>query len=149
MKKRTRKQKFTDYADAIKCMKEGKPVKRSHAKDGSIPTYSIVPVPNLLESQVLVLCKDWLKKHHIFHDRNNTGILPDASGFHRYGIAGGGDIIGILPNGIHIELEVKRGKGGRLSEGQQKRMRDVRNNNGLYFVVHGQAELEYYMKDLI
>jgi len=28
-------------------------------------------------------------------------------------------------------------------------MRKIRENNGLYFVVHGVEELEYYFKDLI
>lgn len=150
MKHRTRKQEYSDYADAIKAMKEGKSVKRSRAKDDSVATHPVIPVPNLLESQVLVLCKDWLRKHHILANRNNVGAgAMGESGYYSYGIRNAGDIIGLLPNGKHFEIECKTGNGGRLSLGQQKRMRDIRANNGYYFVCHGVEELEYYFKDLI
>lgn len=73
-----------------------------------------------------------------------------ASGYYSYGIRGAGDIIGELQNGMHFEIECKRGSGGRLSLEQQKRMRDVSQiREGYYFVVHGVEELEYYFKDLI
>jgi len=66
-----------------------------------------------------------------------------------YGIKHAGDIIGILPNGVHFEIETKRGKGGKLSKGQQERMADVRATGGVYLVVHGVNELEFLMKGLI
>lgn len=92
----------------------------------------------------------WLRKHGIMCNRNNTGAgQMGTSGFYSYGIKNGGDIIGLLPTGQHFEIEVKRGKGGRLSKGQQKRMQDIRANNGLYFVVHGLSELEHYFEGLI
>lgn len=152
MKKRTRKQQYSDYADTVKAMKEGKPVKRSRAKDGSVATHPIVELnyPNLSEKVVLHLCRMWLQQHHIFHDRHDAGTFQNERGqWGTYGIKGAGDIIGLLPTGQHFEIEVKRGKGGRLSLGQQKRMRDIRTNNGYYFVCHGVEELEYYFKDLI
>lgn len=149
-KRRTRRQQFNDFADAYKCVKEGKKVKRSRAKDGSISTHPVVEVEEWPESDVLFQCLQWLKQHYIFCDRNNVGAGEmGTSGFHSYGIKNAGDIVGALPNGIHFEIECKRGSGGRLSEGQQKRMRDVRNTNSTYFIVHGIEELEYYMKELI
>ena len=75
--------------------------------------------------------------------------MAGSSGFYSYGIKDGGDIQGLLSNGIHFEIECKRGKGGRLSKGQQKRMREIQESNGLYFVVHGVPELEYYMGEVI
>ncbi len=146
MKKRTRRQEYSDLADAVKAMREGRPVKRQGAKDGSIPTQSIVPVPNLLESVVLKQCLAWLKERGILANRNNVGSSQmGESGFYSYGIKDAGDIVGLLATGQHLEIEVKRGSGGRLSEGQQKRMRDIRNNNGMYLVIHGIPELEYYL----
>jgi hypothetical protein len=150
MKKQTKDDKCRDLYDAFKCMRDGKPVRRSMAKDGSIPTHSIVPVPDLIESCVLADCLRWLREHRIPCDRNNTGAgQMGASGFYSYGIKNGGDIIGWLPNGIHFEIECKRGKGGRLSKGQQKRMRDIRKTPAYYFVVHGVEELIHYFEGLI
>lgn len=151
MKHRTRKQQYLDYADVIKAMKEGKPVKRAHAKDGSVATHPIMEVPDLSEKIILEDCIKWLARHKIFCNRMNVGAgrLADGITWATYGVKGAGDIIGLLPTGQHFEVECKRSKAGRLSLNQQKRMRNIRTNNGLYFVVHGVEELEYYFKDLI
>ncbi len=150
VKKQTRKQKFGDLFTAFKCIKEGRPVKRDGAKDGSIPTHPVIVVPEYPESEVLKFCLDWLRKHRILCNRNNVGAgKVGTSGFYSYGIRGAGDIMGLLPNGVHFEVECKHGKGGRLSIAQQQRMRDIRKNNGLYFIVHGIPELEYYFEGLI
>ena len=50
--------------------------------------------------------------------------------------------MGCLPNGRHFEVEVKRGRGGSLSSGQQKRKRKIMSNNGVYLIVHSVEELE-------
>lgn len=146
MKRRTRARKFVDYADAVKAINEGKKVKRSGTKDGSIATHPVVPVSDDPEVYVLNSCLHWLRANNILCDRNNVGAGQiGESGYYSYGIKDAGDITGLLRNGIHFEVECKRGKGGRLSVGQQKRMRLIRENNGLYFVVHSIEELEYYM----
>lgn len=145
MKKQTKDDKFRDLHDAYRCLKEGKPVKRSGAKDGSIATHPVVPVIDHAEFVVLRKCMNWLRQHGILCNRNNTGAgQMGTSGFYSYGIKNGGDIIGLLPTGQHFEIEVKRGKGGRLSKGQQKRRSDITKNNGIYLVVHGVPELEFY-----
>ena len=151
MKKRSKDQKCSDYFDAFKAIQEGRKVKRSGTKDGSIPTHPVVPVSvSLSEAKILKNCIKWLKAKHILANRNNVGCgMVGESGYYSYGIIGGGDIIGCLPNGQHFEIECKRGKGGRLSMRQQKRMRKVRKNNGIYYVIHGLPELEYYFKELI
>ena len=147
MKKETRKQQYENYADVIKAIREHKPVKRSRAKDRSIATRPIVPViEGVPEKYVVVKCIAWLRSRHIVCDRNNTGVGQiGSSGIYAYGIKNGGDIIGIMPDGRHLEVECKRSNGGRLSAGQQQRMKKVREHNGLYFVIHGNAELEYYL----
>ena len=155
MKRRTRAQKFGDYADAVKAINEGKKVKRSGTKDGSIATHPVVPVvADRLEKDILRDCLIWLKTKRLICNRNNVGAgqILDATGvgnIYNYGIKNAGDIVGLLRNGRHFEIETKRGKGGRLSMGQQKRMQLIRGSNGLYFVVHGVEELEYYFKDLV
>ncbi len=84
-------------------------------------------------------------------DRHDCGSGDIAgAGQATYGIRSAGDIIGLIPvTGQHFEIETKRGHGGRLSKGQQERKRKVEASGGLYFVVHGLPELEFYFGDLI
>ncbi len=149
MKRRTKKQKFDDLADAIQCIREGKKVKRLRAKDGSIPTKPVVPCPDVPEKDVLHDCLAWLEAHRIFCNRMNNGTFFLEGKWYSYGIKGGGDILGILQGGKHFEIECKKGKGGRLSEAQQKRLRDVRAAGGIYYVIHGIPELEYYFQEFV
>lgn len=148
MKKKTKTQKLHEAWLIYDAKKHGQKPKRP-AADGSIATHPIVPVPDLPESEVLAQCLKWLKARRIFCDRHDVGTGDLGYGYAQYGIKGAGDIIGILPNGRHFEIEIKAGKGGRLSTGQQKRMRDVRATGGVYLIVHGVFELESLMGCLI
>jgi len=154
MKRRqTRAQKYNDLANAIGQIHRGEKVKRIGAKDGSIATHPVVPVDSKkLEREVLTDCLSWLRKHHVFHNRHDAGSFQNDRGqWGTYGIKGSGDIHGMLKyyDGKHFEIECKRGSGGKLSKGQQDRMRDVHYNDSLYFVVHGVEELEHYMGDRV
>lgn len=151
MKRQTKAQKCSDLADAIKCINQGKPPKRSGAKDGSIATHPVVNVHfDYSEKIVLGECLAWLNRNHIFHNRHDSGSFQNNRGqWGTYGIKSAGDIIGLLPTGQHFEIECKRGHGGRLLLGQQKRMRSIRANGGLYFVIHGVEELECYFKEYL
>ena len=113
-------------------------------KDGSITTKPVVSCWGFPEKDVLKQCVSWLRRHRIFCSRHDVGSGDFGHGYATYGIIGAGDIIGLLPDGTHLEIECKKGKGGSLSKGQQKRMKDIRENNGIYLVVHGISELEYY-----
>jgi hypothetical protein len=149
MKKQTKLQKFNDLANAVHQINAGEKVKRIDRKDGSIATKPVVPCPDLPEKVVVKECISWLRKHHIFCNRHDVGgmnIPGTEHGYATYGIVGAGDIIGLLPTGQHFEVETKAGSGGSLNKNQRKRMRDIRNNRGLYFVVHGVPELEFYME---
>ncbi len=151
-KRRTSAQKKQDCYDVYKCIREDKPVKRSGAKDGSIATHPTVEVtPDLSEATVLKMCMEWFKRCGVIFDRNNTGFgdIAGTGGSYHYGIKGAGDIIGLLENGRHFEIECKKSNGGRLSRGQQKRWFKILHSNGLYFVVHGVQELEHFFKDLL
>lgn len=148
MKPRTVKQRCHDYFDVFRCIKEGRRVKRSMNKDGSIKTVPVIPCPDVLESVVQQECLDWLRANGIMCDRHDCGTGDFGFGIRQYGIKSAGDIIGCLKNGKHFEIECKKGKGGRLSSGQQKRWRKVEENNGMYLVIHGIEELIYY-KELI
>lgn len=103
----------------------------------------------MLEADVLRGCMQWLKSHSIVCDRNNTGLIDVRGGKMRFGIKGGGDIIGCLPNGRHYEIECKRGRGGSLSPGQQQRKRKIMSNNGVYLIVHSVEELEKLLMPIL
>lgn len=148
MKRQTKAQKYNDLANAIGQIRRGEKVKRIGAKDGSIRTHPVVSVDSKkFEHEVLADCLSWLKKHHVFCNRHDAGTFQNERGqWGCYGIINSGDIHGMLRyDGQHFEIECKRGSGGRLSIGQQKRMKDIENNSGLYFVVHGVEELEHFM----
>ena len=152
MKRRTIAEKKADMFTAYKAMRAGKKVKRSGAKDGSIPTHPKVEVDTSKpESVVLAECLSWLKRHRVFCNRHDCGAGNFGAGFASYGIKGSGDVHGILKRfgGKHFEIECKKGAGGKLSKSQQKRQRDVIANKGLYFVVHGEKELEYFMGEYV
>ncbi|MBW8002585.1 MAG: hypothetical protein FVQ80_11275 [Planctomycetes bacterium] len=127
----------------------GKPL--PHRKDGGKSTKPITPCPDVLEAEVLKAVMTWLKRNRILCDRNNVGSgdLDNRGAIHSYGIKYGGDIMGCLPDGIHFEVECKRGRGGVLSVGQQKRRDLIRKNHGIYLVIHGVPELELMMKGLL
>lgn len=145
MKRQTKFQKFNDLANAIGQIRRGEPVKRIGAKDGSIQTHPVIDVPDVLEKIVLQDCLEWLKHRHIFCSRHDCGTVDVVgAGWAVYGIKNSGDIHGLNKQGIHFELETKRGKGGRLSIGQQKRMQAIQQNNGIYLIIHGWQELEHY-----
>lgn len=147
-KRLTNKEKCRRLGTGIlQIIKDGKPHGR---KDGSILTKPTIPCPDVLEAVVLKDVEEWLGKNRIMYDRNNTGVgqLNGMGNMYRYGIKSGGDIIGCLPNGIHFEIECKRGQGGEMNLDQQKRRTKVRQNNGIYLIVHSVEELECMMQEI-
>ncbi len=111
-------------------------------------TRPTVPCPPLPESEVTTLCKSWLERHGCVMDRLNNGagklILHNGTirDYQSYGLKGGGDFIGMLPNGRHLEVEFKAGKGGVSQKSQVKRKKRVERGNGVYVIVHGIPEIE-------
>lgn len=146
-KTKSKKQKLADCHLAYEAAKTGTKPKRG-AKDGSISTHPVVPCPDLPEEGeggVKDLCHKWLVARRILCSKHaccrKDGRL--------YGIKYSGDEHGYLRDGRGFELEYKRGKGGRLSRGQQERMAAVRAADGVYFVIHGVEELAYYFRGLV
>lgn len=143
MKRQTKQQKLNDQYTAYDAMRRNKKPKRPTHKDGSIPTRPTVPCEDLPEADVLSGCLSWLEAHGFIADRMNVGAGDFGGGFRHYGIAGAGDIIAIAPNGRHIEIECKAGKGGIWSVAQQKRCWKIRKNNAVYMIVHSVYELAH------
>jgi len=148
MKKRTKEDIYRDYADAINNIRQGKSPRRSQRKDGSISTKPVVEVEQKPEAEVLADCVKFCKRNGIVVDRHDVGAGDFGHGYATYGIVGAGDLIGFFSNGKHLEIECKKGKGGRLSKAQQKRMKKLVRNNCYYFIVHGVEELEYFINEV-
>ena len=142
---KTQAQKLAEAHQAYQAAKTGVCPNRG-TRNGGAPTHPVVPCPDLPERDVLKQCLKWLRARRVFCDRHDCGSGPGCA---RYGIKGAGDIIGILPDGRHFEIECKKGKGGRLSRDQGWRQFDVRDTAAMYFIVHGIPEMEYYFEGLI
>jgi len=142
--RQTRADKFARIAHKVAGVKRPMP-----RQDGSVMTKPVVPCPPLPESEVTKLCKAWLERHGCVMDRLNNAagklVLPNGTvrDFQSFGLKGGGDFIGMLPNGRHMEVEFKAGAGGVQKKSQIKRMARVRRGNGVYEVVHGIPEMVY------
>lgn len=147
MARQTKATKFKRLAQGIANIREGRRPMPSIRTDGSMTTKPRVPCPDVPESEVSEGVLEWLTRHGCTVDRlnNGAGQLVNKNGslseFQQFGIKGGGDYIGMLPDGRHLEVECKKGSGGRLSKAQCKRLMRVRNGGGIYVYVHGVPEL--------
>lgn len=65
--------------------------------------------------------------------RNNTGVSRSGGRYVRFGIAGQGDITGLLRGGRRLEMEVKTAK-GKVSPEQEKFGAEITAMGGLYIV---------------
>ncbi len=118
-------------------------------KDGGLPTKPVVPCEDLSEADVLKECISWLIRHRVGAKRMNVGAGDLGGGNYRqYGIKGAADITCIY-EGLRIEVECKKGKGGVLSLNQQKFRDWVQRYGGTYIIVHGVPELEFFMLSIL
>ena len=83
------------------------------------------------EGNVLSEIKGYLAARGIFFFRCNTGRRGGVS----FGIKGAPDIVGLLPNGRFLAIEVK-GPGGKPSEAQMSFLGEILKNGGLAFVAY-------------
>lgn len=94
------------------------------------------------ETDIVRQCLDLLRLYQILAWRNNTGALRDARRrLVHFGEPGSADILGCLPGGRFLSVEVKRGK-NRPTTLQLEWARVVRQAGGLALVVWSSQELE-------
>jgi len=86
-----------------------------------------------LEKDIQRTILDYLTMRGIFHWRNNTGALRSDDRFVRFGFRGSSDIIGVLPGGRALFIEVKR-KVGRLTEAQKEFLAHAQMAGALFSV---------------
>lgn len=100
------------------------------------------------ESDVLKACLDYLKYRGFFIWRQNQGAIPTADGgFRRFaGLRGVSDILGVLPAGRFLAVEVKR-PGGKKSPEQDAFLSRVAELGGFASCVSSVEELASDLKE--
>jgi len=107
---------------------------------------STPPLEAAVQRQILA----YLKLARIFHWRANTGAMTvQARGrkrFVRFGSPGVSDILGILPGGRFLAIEVKRPRLGRLTADQAAFQANVRAAGGIAVCVCSVEELRIELR---
>jgi hypothetical protein len=99
------------------------------------------------EGHVKAACLRYLEQRGFFVWNNPTGavrIAPDR--WLHFGRKGSSDIIGLLPDGRFLAVEVKSAH-GRLSPEQQEFLESIRGNGGLAVVVKSWQELDQALRE--
>lgn len=76
----------------------------------------------------------------IFCYANNTGSIKGANRYQQYGFPGSPDILGILPNGQYLGIEIKTGNAVQ-NKNQKKFKRKIDENHGMFVIIHSMEEL--------
>ena len=90
---------------------------------------------------------NYLKKR-IFVWRNNSGVTVIQHRFIRFGAKGAPDIIGMLPSGRFLGIEVKK-PGGAVRPEQREFLDQINKNNGLAFIAYNLQDVKSALSGLI
>lgn len=82
----------------------------------------------------------FLSLNHIFSWQNNTGAAKIGDAFVQFGKRGSSDIIGILPDGRFLGVEVKIGKDKQKPE-QVIFQERIERNGGVYILIYDIQDL--------
>ncbi|MHA1166587.1 MAG: hypothetical protein ACTSRU_02115 [Candidatus Hodarchaeales archaeon] len=109
--------------------------------------------PALSENDIQNSILELLRWKKICAWRNNNGAVYDIkSGHFRKKnkwekIAGSPvDILGILPDGKFLAIEVKRDEREKPSEGQKEFLQNISSNQGIAFVAHSLSCVRLHLK---
>ncbi len=111
-----------------------------------MPAKTKIPLPKEAEIQKQILM--YLSVRGVFHWRQNSGalVLPATNkrgrGFYRFcSMPGVSDILGVLPDGRFLAIEVKR-PGQKPTTSQAAFIDAVNRLGGLAFVAHSVGDVE-------
>ncbi|GHT78535.1 hypothetical protein FACS1894130_05290 [Spirochaetia bacterium] len=99
------------------------------------------------EGRIKADCLRYLERRGIFCWNNPTGavrVAPDR--WLHFGKKGSADLLGCLPGGRFLAVEVKA-PGGRLSPEQRQFLDDVKTLGGLCLVVKGWKEIDSALRE--
>ena len=89
----------------------------------------------LLEKHILKQILEYLPYIGIFAWRTNSGVIFSEGRPHRMAPRGTSDIIGIMPNGLFLAIEVKK-PGGVVSQFQKEFLEKITTKGGVGFVAY-------------
>ena len=99
------------------------------------------------EAATLRACLDYLTLRRVYHWRANQGAIPCKGGYRRFtGLLGVSDVLGCLPGGRLLAVEVKSPT-GRLRPAQAVFLDTVRTLGGLAIVARSVADLESALRE--
>ena len=92
-------------------------------------------MPEPLEKEIQSAILEYLHARRIFCWKEHSAGIPIENGtrFMPIGLKGKADILGVLPSGRFLAIEVKR-PSGRLSPDQEDFLENINVNGGLAFV---------------
>jgi len=105
-----------------------------------------------LENEIQNSILDWLWYNHIFAWRNNNFARYSKTAdryfkMPKYSINGVSDILGILPDGRFLAIEVKTPI-GVVSKDQKEFLKNVNDNGGVGFVAKKIEDINYLKSKL-
>lgn len=100
-----------------------------------------------MEAEVQKQCLEYLKSIGIYCFRNNTGAYSRNGRLIHYGLKGSADILGITKDGRFLAVEVKREKGGVLSDEQKEFLFNITRNGGVAITVNSLESLVEQLKE--
>lgn len=90
---------------------------------------------------------DYLRALGIFAWRQNTGAMKIQNRLVRFGIPGMADIIGVLPNGRFLAIEVKT-KGNKPTLYQKDFINRIKTNNGVAIVAYSVEDVKEKLEEV-
>ena len=109
----------------------------------------------LSEQEIQNSILEFLRFHKIKSWRNNSGAVYDPRGNRfrkksKYDLNGVSDILGILPDGRFLAIEVKKNAQARVRPSQREFLDEIVRSGGVGFVAHDldivERELSNYLK---
>jgi hypothetical protein len=87
------------------------------------------PVRRVMEKHVLASIKFWMEANGCLVFRRNVGAMRIGKRYVKFSETGAADLFGVLPDGRHVEVEVKRPKARPRPE-QLAFLRQVNGHGG-------------------
>ena len=102
----------------------------------------------MLEQDIQKVILDYLRYKKIFCWKvNNAGIYKKKTGAYiPTGLLGVSDIIGLLPNGLFLAIEVKR-PGKEPLDNQKEFLENIRKNNGVGLVAYSVDDVIEFLEN--
>ena len=101
------------------------------------------------ENDIQKTILQFLWYNNIYSWRNNSGAYKTEAGHYvRYGFKGSADILGILPDGRFLAIEVKKPKTNPTKE-QKLFLKNIEVNGGVSFVARSLEDVKKHLTEYL